>query len=107
MEDFYRRIKLKAHFKNPENKVRFTEEGVFRKPTNKTWVPNNNHHSIDTFMEAARNEINNEIEKPKRPNYSNLFVKEQKTLQKLQSRDSTVITEADKGDTVVRLNIED
>ena len=107
MEDFYRRIKLKAHFKNPENKARFTEEGVFRKPTNKTWVPNNNHHSIDTFMEAAHNEINNEIEKTKRPNYSNLFVKEQKTLQKLQSRDSIVITEADKGDAVVMLDVED
>ena len=107
MEDFYRRIKLKAHFKNPENKARFTEEGVFRKPTNKTWAPNNNHHSIDTFMEAAHNEINNEIEKTKRPNYSNLFVKEQKTLQKLQSRDSIVITEADKGDAVVMLDVED
>ena len=107
MEDFYRRIKLKAHFKNPENKARFTEEGVFRKPTNKTWVPNNNHHSIDTFMEAAHNEINNEIEKTKRPNYSNSFVKEQKTLQKLQSRDSIVITEADKGDAVVMLDVED
>ena len=107
MEDFYRHIKLKAHFKNPENKARFTEEGVFRKPTNKTWVPNNNHHSIDTFMEAAHNEINNEIEKTKRPNYSNLFVKEQKTLQKLQSRDSIVITEADKGDAVVMLDVED
>ena len=58
-------------------------------------------------MEAARNEINNEIEKPKRPNYSNLFVKEQKTLQKLQSRDSIVITEADKGDAVVMLDVED
>ena len=107
MEDFYRRIKLKAHFKNPENKARSTEEGVFRKPTNKTWVPNNNHHSIDIFMEAAHNEINNEIEKTKRPNYSNLFVKEQKTLQKLQSRDSIVITEADKGDAVVMLDVED
>ena len=100
MEDFYRRIKLKAHFKNPENKARFTEEGVFRKPTNKTWVPNNNHHSIDTFMEAAHNEINNEIEKTKRPNYSNLSVKEQKALQELQYRDDILITEADKGGAV-------
>ena len=69
LEDFYRRIKLKVHFKNAENNDRFTEEGIFRKPTNKTCVPNNNHHSIEIFIEETRNEINNEIEKTKRPNY--------------------------------------
>ena len=34
LEDFYRRIELNAHFKNPENKAYFTEENIFRKPTN-------------------------------------------------------------------------
>ena len=100
MEDFYRRIELKAHFKNPENKAHFTEEDIFRKPTNKTLIPNNNHHSIETFIEATRNESNIEIEKTKRPNYSNLSVKEQKASQKLQSRDNIVITEADKSGVV-------
>ena len=61
LEDFYRCIKLKAHLKNAENKDRFTEEGIFRKWTNKTWFPNNNRHGIETFIEATRNEINNEI----------------------------------------------
>ena len=62
MGDFYRRIKLKAHFKYPENKARFTEEDIFRKPANKIWVPNNDHCGIETFIEATRNEINNETE---------------------------------------------
>ena len=48
LEDFYRRIKLKAHLKNPECKTCFTEEDIFKKPTNKTWVPNDSHHSIET-----------------------------------------------------------
>ena len=87
-----------------ENKARFAEENIFRKPTNKTWVPNNKHHSIETFIEAARNEINNEIENTKRPNYSNLSVKEQKALQELQSRDDIVITETDKNGAVVILD---
>ena len=65
LEDFYRRIKLKAHFKNPPKKAPFTDEDIFRKPTNKTCVPNNNHHCIEIFIEATRNEINNEIEKTK------------------------------------------
>ena len=107
MEDFYGRIKLKVHFKNPETKARFTEEYIFRKPTNKTWVPNNNHQSIETFIEATRNEINHEIEKTKRPNYSNLSVKEQKALQELQFRDDIVTTDADKGGAVVILDVED
>ena len=107
MEDFYRRVTLKAHFKNAENKGRFTKQDIFRKPTNKTWFPNNNHHSIETFIEATRNEINNEIKNMKRPNYSNLSVKEQKALQELQSRDDIVITEADKGGAVVILDVED
>ena len=61
--DFYRRIKLEPRFKNPENKDRFTEEDIFRTLTNKIWVSNNNHCGIETFIEATRNEINNEIEK--------------------------------------------
>ena len=85
MEDFYRRIKLKAHFKNPENKARFTDK---TNKTNKTWVSNNNHHSVETFIEATRNEIINEIEKAKRPDYSNLSVKEQKALQELHTTEN-------------------
>ena len=50
------------------------------------------------FIEATRNEINNEIEKTKLPDYSDLSViKEQKALQELQSRDNIVITDADMG----------
>ena len=107
MEDFYKRIKFKAHFKNPENKVRFTEEDIFRKSINKTWVGNNNHHSIKTFIEATPNEINNKIKKTSRSNYSNVSVKERKALQELQSRDDIVITEAGKGGALVIRDVED
>ena len=107
LEDFYRCIKLKAHFKNAENKDRFTEEDIFRKCTNKTWFPNSNHHSIQIFIEATRNEINNEIKKTKQSNYSNLSVKEQKAWQELQSRDDIVIIEGDKSDAVVIRDVED
>ena len=46
-------IKLKPNFKNPKHKSRFTEEEIFREATNKTSVPNNNHHNIETFIEAT------------------------------------------------------
>ena len=106
MEDFYRRIKVKSHFRNPENKARFTEGDIFIKPTNKTCVPNNNHHSIETFIETTRNEFNKEIEKTKRPNYSNLSVKEQKALQELQSKDDIAITDADKDGVIAIIYVE-
>ena len=66
---------------------------ILRKLTNKTSISNNNHHIIGTFIEATRNEINNENEKTIQPNYPNLSVKEQKSLKELQSRDDNVITE--------------
>ena len=106
MKDFYRCSKLKAHFKNPKNKARFTKEYIFRKPTSKTRVPVKNHHSIEPFIEATRNETNNEIEKTNSSNYSHLFVKEQKALQELQSTDDIVITDVDKGGAVVILDVQ-
>ena len=47
------------------------------------------------------------LKRTKRPNYSNLPVKEQKALQELQSRDNIVISETDKGGSVVMLDVED
>ena len=44
------------------------------------------------------------FKKTKRPNYSNLSVKEQKALQELQSRDDIVITETDRSGAVVILD---
>ena len=62
-EDFYRSIKLKGHFKNAENKDRFSEEtyseNLQTKPGYQTTI------TIETFLEATRNEINNEIKKTK------------------------------------------
>ena len=39
---FHGRIKLKAHFKDQINK-RKTEQNIFRKQTDKTWIPQSNH----------------------------------------------------------------
>ena len=69
LEEIFRRIKLKAHFKNAEKNACFTEEAIFRKLTNKTRVPNKNQNSIKTFIKATHNETNNEIEKTKQHNY--------------------------------------
>ena len=66
ISSFYRRIKHKAHFKDQTNKPKAYED-IFRKPTDKTWIPPN----IETFIEATNNEINEKIAHIKPPNYSN------------------------------------
>ena len=65
-----------------------------------------NHHSIETFIEATRNEIREKIEKKRPSKYSNLTAKERNALQEQQSRNHIVITDADKWGAVVILDIE-
>ena len=43
---FYRRIKLKAHFRYNTKVKEKTEEDIFKKPTNKKWAPNENHYNF-------------------------------------------------------------
>ena len=106
-EHFFRQVKLRAYFKNKKNKNLSSEEDRFKKPTNKNWIPTNNHHSIETFIEATRNEIKEKVEETQPLKYSNLTIKERKAMQELQSRKSTVITNADKGGAVVILDVDD
>ena len=40
--DFYRSIKLNAHFKDAANHQHLTEEGIFKKPSSKSWIPPKN-----------------------------------------------------------------
>ena len=39
------------------------EKEIFTKPNNKKWVPLNNHHSTETFIEVTLNKTNEEVEK--------------------------------------------
>ena len=78
-EDFFSRVKLRAYFKNKKNNLS-SEECIFKKPTNKNWIPTNNHHSIGTFIEATRNEIQEKTEKTRPSKYSNLTIKERKAV---------------------------
>ena len=58
------------------------------------------YHTIETFIEATNNEINEEIAHIKLPKYSNLSKGEQEALEDPQERDDIVIVNADKGGAV-------
>ena len=50
---FFRRIKLKGHFKDNELVNDLNELKIKKKST---WTPEENHHSIETFIEAVNKE---------------------------------------------------
>lgn len=50
---FYQRIKLKTHFKDQKNKPK-TEKVIFTKPTDKTWIPPNNYHTIEALLKIKK-----------------------------------------------------
>ena len=66
-----------------------------------------NHYTIETFIEAADNQINEEIAHIKPPKYSNLSKGEQKALQDLQERDDIVIVNVHKRGAVVIIDVTD
>ena len=86
------KIKLKSHF-GTDNNMEKTEENIFKKKSN--WEPTNIHHSVQTFCDAIRNDINDATRKPARR--SNLTKEEKEAMEKLRTRDDLIFTKADKG----------
>ena len=61
INDFYRHIKLKVHFRDNTKFKEQTEKEIFKKQANKKWAPNKNHHTVETFIEATKNVIKDEL----------------------------------------------
>ena len=54
LDEFYRRIKLKAHFQGTLKVAELSDEEYRFKNKSKYWVPKNLHHTRDTFIEATK-----------------------------------------------------
>ena len=98
---FYRRIKLKAHFKDSKTTLP-KEDMLFRKKSN--WTPTKKHHSVDTFIDLVNNDL--KAMNPKHKQTDNLSQKEKEALEILRNRSDIIITRADKGGAVVIMDIE-
>ena len=61
---------------------------------------------VETFIEATNNDLDTEIKKLKRPKYSNLSEKEQKTLEK-KKKNNIAITNTEKGGAVAILDVKE
>ena len=104
IETFIRKVKLKAHFKNKEQRI---ENEEFRISRHKTWTPKENHHTVETFAQAFQNDLLKEEENIKQIPHKNLSKKEEDALQNLSKRDDIIITKADKGGAVVIVDVDD
>ena len=107
INDVYRHIKFKAHFKDTTSHQHLTEGKKFKKPSSKSWILSKSHHTVKTFIEVTNKDIYAVIKKLKQPKYYYLSEKEQKALEELKVRDHIVITNADKGGAVVILDVKD
>ena len=62
-----------------------------------TWAPKENHHTVETFAQAFRNDLLKEDESIKHIPLKNFSKQEEDALQNLCKRDDIIITKADKG----------
>ena len=47
---------------------------MFKKPTNKMWAPNKNHHTIETFIDGTKNGVKDELKTVTRLKFLNMLI---------------------------------
>ena len=105
---FFSIIKLRAHFKDINQKSNMDEGSVpFQIKNKQKWTPKDTHHKVSTFIDLVQNGLNTEKtggkKKNPKPNLSN---REQKAMEELANRKDIIITNADKGGAVVITDLE-
>ena len=78
---------------------------MFKQNKNKKWTPPNNHHTINTYVEAVKKDIEQSKTVPPKRIRSNSSKDGKVALKDLSKRDDIIITKADKGGAVVIMDI--
>ena len=111
MKEFFRKIKFRAHFSSEEvnhegeqeNGEHLEEERIFRRKSK--WTPHNVHHTVETFIEAVKNDI---YSTPKVSlSRINLSRNEIEAMNDLKQRTDIIRTKADKRGAVVIIGVKD
>lgn len=111
LEEFYRRLRLHAHFNLDLAKdvaisldLDDSTDNYFNKFEMKSkgsWCPSEGEsRTLDTFIHTTRSEIE-KLDLKWKSKYNNMSVAEKKALNNLRSRDDIVIKQADKGGATV------
>ena len=80
---------------------------MFKQNRNKKWAAPNNHHTINTYVEADKKDIKQSKTVPPKKIRSNLSKDEKLALKDLSKREDIIITNADKDRTVVIMDVND
>ena len=106
-ENFFRQIKLRAHFKDINPMSNTDQENLpFQIKNKQKWTPKDTHHNISTFIDLLQNDLNKERKKKMKNPKPNLSKGEQKAMEELAKRKDIIITNADKGGAVVIMDVE-
>ena len=60
MQNFMREVKLKPHFKTTELSNKIDGNIYIKSLTNKQWTLKEAHNTVETFIEAFKNELQKE-----------------------------------------------
>ena len=91
LNDFFRRIKLKAYFKDTPNNKNHDESRLFKQNKSKKWTPPNNHHTINTSIEAVKKDIKQSKTVTPRKIRPNLSKDKKIALKDISKRDDIII----------------
>ena len=94
---FERKIKLKAHFALQENHdINQLNYEKYIIPKKRTWKTNKNDHTVNTFVKAIDNDIENLLTKKTTLPKSNLSIREKEALEQLGNRNDLIFIRTDK-----------
>ena len=89
------------YFKDTPSNKNDEESRLFKQNKKKKWITPNNHHTINTYVEAIKKDIEQTKTVTPRKIRSNLSKDENLPLKDLSKQDDIIITNADKGHAVV------
>ena len=95
------------YFKDTPNNKNDDENSLFKQNKNKEWTPPKNLHTISTYVEAVKKDIEQSKTVPSRKIRSNLNKDKKVALKDLSKRDEIIITNANKGGAVVIMDAND
>ena len=106
IQNFIRKVKLKAHFKTTDLSENNDGNFYIKSSTNKQWTPKETHNTAETFIEAFKSKLQKEDHIKKKLPKNNL-AKNEIALKNLSIRDDIIVTKADKGGVVVIIDVDD
>ena len=111
IKNFERKIELKSFFElknlNKLNKHNNVSSNIPNIKPKSTWEPPKNHHTINRFIEALNNDVDELFQQKQTLPRNNISQHERNVINKFSKPEDLVFTKADKGGAIVILEVGD